>query len=95
MLYYECMYSHSKNQWVDHEDDYRLNVINCRHVFCSKLELVIAAWKQWPMYATHEEDKLFPDRKWSDDFGNTRVIIHDDTKIGLPKASDGDQKQSL
>ena len=44
------------------------------------------------MYATHEEEDLFWNPKWSDDFGNARVIMHDNTNIGLPKASDGDQQ---
>ena len=89
------MYGHSKNRWVDYEDDYGFNVISCRRVFRSKLALVLAARKRWPMYATHEEDNLFRNRKWSDDFGNARVIMHDNTNIGLPTASDGDQQRSL
>ena len=48
--------------------------------------IVIAARKRWPMYATHEEDKLFCNAKWSDDFGNTRVIMHDNTNDMVPSS---------
>ena len=47
------------------------------------------------MYATHNEDKLFRRDKWDDEVGNTRIIMHDNTNIGLPTASDGDKQQSL
>ena len=47
------------------------------------------------MYASHEENNLFRNRKWSDDFGNARVIMHDNSNIGLPTVSDGDQQRSL
>ena len=57
--------------------------------------LVVAARKRWPMYATHAEDIMICNSKWSDNFGNARVIMHDNTNIGLPTASDGDQQQSL
>ena len=70
MLYLECMYGHSMNRWIDYEKEYNLNKDYCRHVFLSELMLVIAARKQWPMYATHQEDKLFCNDKWSDNFGN-------------------------
>lgn len=50
----------------------------------------IATRKRWPMYTTHEEDMLLRNSKWSDDFGNERVIMHDNTNIGLPTASDGE-----
>jgi len=95
MLYLEYMYGHSMNRWVDYEKEYNLNKDYCRRVFRSKLMLVIAARKRWPMYATHEEDNLFHNAKWSTDFGNTRVIMHNNTNIGLPTASDGDQQRSL
>ena len=57
VLYLEYVYGHSINRWVEYEKEYNLhNKDHCRRVFRSKLVLVIAARKQWPMYATHEEE---------------------------------------
>ena len=74
---------------------YSLHKDSCRRIVRLKLVLVIGARKQWSMYATYKEDMLDCSSKWSDDFGNTRVIMHNNTNIGLPRASAGDQQRSL
>ena len=47
------------------------------------------------MYATQEEDRLFRNDKSDDEVGNTRIIMHKNTNIGLPTASDGDQQRLI
>ena len=96
ILYLQYIYGHSIKRWVDYAKEYNLKMEYCRRIFRSKLEIVITARKRWPMYATHREDVLFRDSKWENDVGNdTRIIMHDNTNVSLPTASDGDQQRSL
>jgi len=83
------------NRWIDYEKEFNFHKDYCRRVFRSKLQLVIAARKRWPMYATHEEDMNFRSDDWKKYVGDRRIIMHDNTNVGMPTASDADQQRSL
>jgi len=95
LLYLQYVYGHSINRWIDYEKEYNLDRKHCRRVFRSHLKLVISARNIWPMYATHEEDMKFRSNEWNEQVGDRRIIMHDNTNIGMPTASDADQQRSL
>jgi hypothetical protein len=47
------------------------------------------------MYVSQEEDVKLRKEKLDEHFKNKRVIMHDNTNVGLPTASDADQQRSL
>jgi len=63
-------------------------------VFCSKLLIGMEARRRWPMYATHEEDLLLRKSKWVE-LNDYRVVMHDNTNVGMATASDTDRQRSL
>ncbi len=59
-------------------------------VFWNKLALVIAMRKQWPLYATYEEDVVLWKSSWNeilDPQKKQQIIMHDNTDFWLVKPS--------
>ena len=54
-----------------------------RIIFDRKLNLVLACRNNWPTYAYYREDQEFTENKWKLKYGDTRVIMWDDTNVNF------------
>jgi len=59
-------------------------------VLTSKLELVLAARKRWPMFASFEEDIALQRQRWSSYYFGKRKIMWDDTNVNAPDPQDAE-----
>jgi len=92
------MYGHSAIQWQDYGQIYRLSYYILCRVFQNKLSLVMTMRKQWPMYATFDEDLTLWKENWNEIFHpekKQRIIMHDNTNVCLVKPSNPALQRAL
>lgn len=98
IFYFEYMNGKSLGRLIDYEMAYKLKIQYLQRVFRTKLDLVLAARKRWPMYLSYKEDIKLRNEWWNTQFPEDkkyRIIMHDNTNIKLPTATDADQERSL
>ena len=81
-LFFEMMWGKSHTRVEDLVDLFRLEKNDTfYHIIKHKLDLVLACRTSWPTYATFEEDKLLQKEKWEEKYGESRIVMWDDTNI--------------
>jgi len=59
-------------------------------VLVSKLKMVRAARRRWPLFASYEEDIALRSEKWKTKYDGKRVIMWDDTNVNAPSPQDAE-----
>jgi hypothetical protein len=85
IFYFEFIWGKSLSRWEDAQSEAHFNLIakNLRKIFDRKLNIVLACRQKWPTYAYYNEDKMFTDNKWILKYGDSRVIMWDDTNVNF------------
>jgi len=81
---------HTAIWWEDFGHIHKILYYMLQWVFWNKLALVIAMRKQWPLYATYEEDVVLWKSSWNeilDPQKKQQIIMHDNTDFWLVKPS--------
>ena len=82
-IYFEIVWGHRIQRWMDASTDYNTNERTVKNIFDSKLVKVNECRNLWPTYATYEEDHALTKQKWRDKFKGKRIVMRDDTNINL------------
>jgi len=94
----EFAYGRTRIRWQDFESDWKKNDKSLWRVLHDKMKLILQARRNWPMYATVEEDLDLRDASWEQYFPKSdkhRVVMHDNTDVPLMDASDPDLHRAL
>ena len=85
IFYFEFIWGKSLTRWDDAQSQvhYGLTAKQLRIIFDRKLNLVLACRNNWPTYAYYREDQEFTENKWKMKYGDTRVIMWDDTNVNF------------
>jgi hypothetical protein len=89
-LYFERIWGRSAMRFVDLARHFDISTDHARNVFRPKLRLVIEARDRWPPYASYDEDRNLRDEKWTDRYGDRRIVFWDNTNVDMPKASNSE-----
>ncbi|CAJ1954781.1 unnamed protein product [Cylindrotheca closterium] len=105
LFYFEFKYGRTTGgSWQDYEKMYKTSQKPLGKILLKKWSLELGTRDQWPMYASHEEDVTFCDRKWNEYFNpatgerereRERVVMHDATGIPLPCPSKSELQRAL
>jgi len=97
-FYFEMVYGHSMNQWVDFSFKYQMATKVLCQVYRTKLALVLKAQNCWPLYVTNDEDIRLHKSSWNmifDPNKKEQIVMHDNTDVHLVKPKDPALQQSL
>jgi hypothetical protein len=92
-LYFERIWGRTATRWADCENKYKISEKSCRRIFDSKLNLHVQCRKKWPRFAKYMEDTELKKQQWSNDYGERRIIMWDNTDISIPKPSDAEAQR--
>jgi DDE superfamily endonuclease len=93
-VYYEFVWGRSERRWVDIERKYNKSERTLRRLFDYKRYLHRKCRESWPIYATIEEDMRLRQAKWTDRYGNERVVMWDNTNVPLYQPSSPDAQRN-
>jgi len=99
-FFFEMMYGHMANRWIDYEWLYQISKLVLCRIFKQKLEMILTARSAWPLYATQDEDRM---RKeiWDHYFKQADIenvpclVMHDNTNVPLMRPSDPRLQRAL
>jgi hypothetical protein len=99
LFYFEMKYGRTFNRWVDLETAYKCSTKPLRKVWVKRVSLELTTRDRWPMYASHDEDKKFRDKKWDEKFdtenNQKRIVMHDATAIPWMTPANANQQRAL
>ena len=94
LLYFEFVWGRSAGRWKDLVAKYDVDARILRSVFDSKLEKHTKTINYWPKYATLHEDEQLRKEKWGSVYGESRIVMWDNTDVRMYKPSDSDAQRN-
>jgi hypothetical protein len=92
-LFIETIYGRTMLRWIDAKFKYNMSCSTLRDVYDRKLELIKRVRRQWPTYASLDEDETYrKDFKWEAYLGR-RVVMYDNTNIRMMQPSDAETQR--
>jgi DDE superfamily endonuclease len=93
MLYFERVWGKSCTRWVDCRRKYDISSRCCRRVYDDKRTLMKSSRRSFPRFVTIDEDLKLRKNKWSETYGDRRIIMWDNTDIEMYKPSQAEAQR--
>jgi len=79
----------------DLANDFKCSIYLARNVLKDKRQKVMRAREAWPTFLSHEEDKALRAEKWGENYGDKRVVMHDNTSAPATGSSDASTNRAM
>jgi hypothetical protein len=93
-LFFEVLYGRSLSRWVDAVIKYRVSDVTLRKIYDKIMKKALKARLEWPRYVSINEDETYRKENRWDAYIGQRVIMFDNTNIGIKQPSDAEAQRA-